>query len=74
MMTMRIKRSLYQELLAANNSIKGDKKLHFIEAYENFARRCMVQEAIRFSALVIQYMKDGSDQYFNPSVFIKNNG
>mgnify|MGYP000921587567 FL=1 len=57
------RRPLYEELLMVNNNIKGDRKMHYTEAYELFAKRCMVQEAIQFSALMIQYMKDGSDQF-----------
>jgi len=56
------KRPLYEELIMLNNSIYGDKKMAYAEAYEQFAKRCMVQEAIRFSALMIQYIRGGSDQ------------
>jgi len=54
------KRSLYEELITLNESIYGDKKMSYEEAYEAFAKRCMVPEAIRFAALMIQHEKTGS--------------
>ena len=56
------KRALYEELIILNESIYGDKKMNYIEAYEAFAKRCMVPEAIRFAALMIQHERTGTSQ------------
>lgn len=56
---------LYDELLITLDAINGDSKLSPTDAYEQFARRCKVKEAIRFTALLVQYMKTGTDQFLS---------
>lgn len=59
------KKVLYEELIILNDSIYGDKKMSYGDAYETFAKRCMVQEAIRFAALMIQHERTGSSNLVN---------
>ena len=57
------RKALYEELSLTVSNINGDKKIGIEDAYKEFARRCKVYDAVKFSALLIQYSETGSDQF-----------
>ncbi len=55
-----IKRPLYQELKCVMNEISAGKPE--IQAYEEFARRCRLQEVTMFVSTLLQNLKKGNDE------------